>query len=109
MAGKPGRSGGARPGAGRPKKAPAVVVVPPVQDPLAFLASVMNDPKADAVLRLNAAKALLPFVHRRVAAGKKVDHAADAAAIATRGRFASAGTPPPLELIPTGPDKTPRG
>lgn len=64
-------SGGARPGAGRPK-APIELIAPRAFDgrtrfanPLEFLLAVMNDASADAKIRVDAAKALLPFKHQR--------------------------------------------
>ena len=67
MAGVKGRSGGARPGAGRKKKAPEPLIAQAQAhgDPLEFLRSVMNDPLADGKLRVDAAKALMPYVHER--------------------------------------------
>jgi hypothetical protein len=65
--------GGARPGAGRPRKsaAPAVDVPTPADaplTPLALLEAVMLDTRQDLALRVSAAKALLPYRHARVAA-----------------------------------------
>ena len=86
MAGKPGRSGGARPGAGRPKKEPAVLTLSvQYDDPLAFLKAVMNDNGTEAKLRVDAAKALMPFVHvKKGEGGKKEQKQADAEKIASR-------------------------
>lgn len=78
MAGVKGKSGGpranaggARPGAGRPKSPPELIA-PKAFDgktrfasPLEFLLAVMNDASADAKIRVDAAKALLPFKHQR--------------------------------------------
>lgn len=71
MAGVKGRSGGARPGAGRPKSPPELIA-PRAFDgktrfasPLEFLLAVMNDATADAKVRVDAAKALLPYKHQR--------------------------------------------
>lgn len=92
MAGKPGRSGGARPGAGRPPKEPEFLAVDPTDDPLVFMRSVMNDPTVEARLRLDAAKSLAPFVHmKKGEGGKKEKQAEDAAKVASR--FASAVPP----------------
>lgn len=63
MAGAKGKSGGARRGAGRPKNQPMLIDVPNSNDPLTFLVSVMNNQSADSRLRIDAAKALMPFVH----------------------------------------------
>lgn len=64
-------AGGARPGAGRPKSPPELIA-PRAFDgktrfasPLEFLLAVMNDASADAKIRVDAAKALLPFKHQR--------------------------------------------
>ena len=69
MAGVKGKSGGARPGAGRPKN--PVVMIGALDggrrfdSPLAFLLAVMNDAKIEAKVRIDAAKALLPYKHQR--------------------------------------------
>lgn len=90
MAGKPGRSGGARPGAGRPRKAPETLasVAARHDDPKAFLLAVMNDGSADGKLRVDAAKALMPYIHERkgaAAVGGKKAQAEQAAQTAGRG------------------------
>jgi phage terminase small subunit len=104
MAGVKGRSGGARPGAGRKPKivsdpiAPEVMAdIPGEQDPKAFLLSVMNDPGMDGRHRLEAAKALLPFMHPKLGEGGKKDTQADRAKKASTGKFAAA--PAPLKLV----------
>ena len=79
MAGVKGKSGGQRTGAGRPAKPPAKLkdsdlLTKALQqsDPRAFLLAVMADSTADARLRLDAAKALLPYECQKVGdAGKK--------------------------------------
>lgn len=89
MAGQPGRSGGARPGAGRPKKEPVVLVLASTyDDPEKFLRAVMNDSGSDAKLRVDAAKALMPFVHPKKgeSSGKKEQSQA-AAKSAAAGKF----------------------
>lgn len=88
-------SGGARPGAGRPPKEPVVLVLSATyDDPEKFLRAVMNDSGTDAKLRLDAAKALMPFVHAKKGdGGKKEQRQADAEKVASR--FAQA-TPPRL-------------
>jgi len=93
MAGVKGRSGGARPGAGRPKKEPDILAVASTfDDPAKFLRAVMNDIASDAKLRVDAAKALLPYVHARKGEGGKKEEAADRAKAAA-GRFATAAPP----------------
>ena len=93
MAGKPGRSGGVRAGAGRPPKAATVVdLAQEFEDPKAFLARVMNSSKVDLKLRLDAAKAMMPFEHSRKAdGGKKRSQREEAAQLMLDGFF----TPPP--------------
>ncbi len=75
MAGKPGRSGGARPGAGRPPGRrnnrtlaahAAMALLPWCSDPAQWLLALMSDPRQDVRLRIEAAKALLPFMHLRM-------------------------------------------
>ena len=68
MAGMKGRSGGARPGAGRKLRH---LDIKPHADPAQFLLAVMNSPTADAQSRLTAARALLPFVTERTRAHAK--------------------------------------
>jgi len=105
MAGKPGRSGGARPGAGRKPKAPVTIkieVPPSIEtlahtDPKVFLLALMNDLQADVKLRADAAKALMPFMHQKRGEGGKKEEQADKAKKAAGGRFSSA--PPPLKLV----------
>lgn len=87
MAGVKGRSGGARPGAGRPP-APAQklgIEARQYDDPAEFLLDVVNDSSADAKLRLEAAKALL-------ARGKKQGQREQAGKVAT-GKFTAARPP----------------
>lgn len=100
-------SGGARPGAGRkpaPKthdlatpqpSAPAEPVV--IEDPLEWLRAAMKNPLLDDKLRIDAAKALLPFVHTKKGEGGKKDEVLDAAKKAGKGRFAAA--PAPLRMV----------
>lgn len=72
MAGKPGRSGGARPGAGRPPKKPEILALAATyDDPEKFLRAVMNDVATDAKIRVDAAKALMPYVHPKKGDAKK--------------------------------------
>ncbi len=95
MAGKPGRSGGSRPGAGRKPKEPVALNLNVIyDDPDKFLKAVMNDSGTDAKLRVDAAKALLSAQVRRAEnGGKKEEKAAAAAKVASK--FATA-TPPKL-------------
>lgn len=100
MAGVKGRSGGARPntggarpGAGRPPKDAPIIKIGAKDDPLTFLREVMNDPDADARLRIDAAKALMPYVHKRIGDQGKKDERQDAAKKASEGKFKPAEAP----------------
>lgn len=93
MAGVKGRSGGARPGAGRKPKEPTIIQLAAVyDDPEKFLRAVMNDSGTDAKLRVDAAKALMPFVHaKKGEVGKKQQKADEAKQVA--GKFRAASPP----------------
>ncbi len=70
-------------------------------DPLEFLKAVANDPEQDMKLRVDAAKAWVPYVHGKIGEQGKKDakkQAADKAA--TGGRFAP--PPPPTHLRVVG-------
>ncbi len=103
MAGKPGKSGGYRPGAGR-KPAESVKLSVPVpvtetlahKDPKVFLLALMNDLEADVKLRADAAKALMPFMHPKIGENVK-DARHDAAKKASVGKFGAAA--PPLRIV----------
>lgn len=106
MAGVKGRSGGprknsggVRPGAGRKPKPPPVISadLPKDDDPRIFLTALMNDPLADARLRLDAAKALLPYIAQKPGEVGKKEERAQAAKKAGRGKFAPVA--PPLRLV----------
>lgn len=106
MAGVKGKSGGARngtggarPGAGRkPKPIPVIAVkVELDSDPKKFLQSVMNDELADPRIRMDAAKALLPFMHQKIGEGGKKDERLNAAKKVATGKFAPVA--PPLRLV----------
>lgn len=93
MAGVKGRSGGARPGAGRPKKEPAILTMAATyDDPAKFLRAVMNDSGSEAKLRVDAAKALMPFVHQKLGEGGKKEKQQDAAK-KVASRFSAAAPP----------------
>jgi phage terminase small subunit len=94
--------GGYRPGAGRPKRdqpkpetvEERVSALPVTEDPVKFLEGLMNDPAQDIRIRSDAAKALLPYKHKKLGeGGKKEQQADDAKKVA--GRF-STGAPPRL-------------
>ncbi len=66
-------------------------------DPKKVLVAIMNDLNEDPKLRLEAAKALMPFTHGRIAPqGKK--EAKDEGAKKAAGRFTP--QPPPLKMVP---------
>ncbi len=70
-------------------------------DPLEFLKAVANDPEQDMKLRVEAAKAWVPYVHGKIGEQGKKDakkQAADKAA--SGGRFAP--PPPPTHLRVVG-------
>lgn len=97
MAGQPGRSGGARPGAGRkpaPKPEPVAVAV---SDPLEFLRQVMGGLIDPTPNQLKAAIAAAQYVHRKAGEGGKKDELAEASKKASTGRFKAA--PAPLKLV----------
>ncbi|MCF7558898.1 terminase small subunit [Pseudomonas petrae] len=56
-------------------------------DPKDFLLAVMNDFDSEAKLRVDAAKALMPFVHARKGESGKKEQAKDKAAQVAAGRF----------------------
>lgn len=103
MAGKPGRSGGARPGAGRPKKEKKekaeeiTIATNGNQTPLEFLLSVMNDNAVEDRLRLEAAKTAAQYVHPKKGEGGKKEEVAEKAKKVAGGKFAAA--PPPLRVV----------
>lgn len=74
-----------------------VNIAPAADDPKAFLVGVMNNLAEDPKLRLDAAKALLPYVHGKVAEQGKKDQKADAAKKVSAGRFGQ-GAPPRLAV-----------
>ena len=85
-------TGGARPGSGRKPKEIPLIEVSPSDDPKAFLISIMNDQDADARMRIDAAKCLMPFVHLKLGEGGKKEQKQDAAKVVA-SRFASAQPP----------------
>jgi len=85
--------------ASAPKGAPApgpaddAIDIPPTADPVEFLTKVMNEPAADLRLRIDAAKAMLPFKHKKLGEGGKKDEDANKAKQAGAGKFAAAAPP----------------
>lgn len=67
------------------------------KDPLTFLLAVMNDGETDARLRIDAAKAALPFVHQKLGEGGKKEQKDEAAKKAAASVFAPSA--PPLKLV----------
>lgn len=63
-------------------------------DPKEFLKAAMNDQKLDHKLRLDAAKALLPFEHQRMGEGGKKEEK-DKAAEKAANKFSTTPPPPP--------------
>lgn len=99
MAGAKGRSGGARPGAGRkPKPAVFLPQVAPKSaldepDSIKLLRQITNDASLDAKIRLEAAKALAPYeMMRKGDAGIK-ETRKEAAKKVAQGKFAPAVAP----------------
>lgn len=93
MSGAKGRSGGARPGAGRKPRDPGTFAVPVTEDPLAFMLSVMNDSQADPRLRLQAAIAAAQYKHVKKGEGGKGDERKSKAKEAGAGKFAPSAPP----------------
>lgn len=96
--------GGVRKGAGAPKKPPVLLTVPDTSDPVQFMLSVMRDTTADARLRVDAARGLLPYLHSKAVEPGKKGAAADAAKKAGSGKFAP-GKPPTLATVTNLPHK----
>lgn len=65
----------------------AALEIPPTADPVEFLTQVMNEPAADLRLRIDAAKAMLPFKHKKLGEGGKKDEKDEKAKKAGAGRF----------------------
>lgn len=93
MAGVKGKSGGARPGAGRKKNAenkgeefgPSTAGLTPVE----VLELFMHDPSVPLALRLKAAQAAAPFRHKKLGEGGKKEAKEEAAKNAGQGRYAA--------------------
>ena len=66
-------------------------------DPKDFLLAVMNDFGSEAKLRVDAAKALMPFMHQRKGDAGKKQEKQDAAKQAGTGRFGTGA--PPLRAV----------
>lgn len=110
MATTPSKRGGKRAGAGRKPNPIKTLFIPvPVEaigqqptaqlsdslahkDPKVFLLALMNDLEADVKLRADAAKALMPFMHPKIAEGVK-DQRKEAAKKAGAGKFGASAPP----------------
>lgn len=66
-------------------------------DPKAFLIAAMNDPEAEAKLRVDAAKALMPFMHQRKGETGKKEDKQTAAEQAASGKYGT--SKPPLRSV----------
>ena len=96
MAGVKGRSGGARPGAGRPpKKADSNRF----DDPLEFLKAVWRGEVQASPAQVRAATASLPFIHRKLGEGGKKAVLDGKAKHAGSGKFAASAPP---KLVASG-------
>lgn len=67
-------------------------------DPKAFLIAAMNDPEAEAKLRVDAAKALMPFMHQRKGETGKKEDKQNAAEEAAAGMYGTS-RPPTLKAV----------
>lgn len=97
MAGKPGRSGGARPGAGRKPTPP---VENPNDDPLSFLIGVMNGSIPASPTQVQAGVAAARIVYGAPGTLGKKEQQAEAAKTVAGGKFKP--TAPPLKLVGNG-------
>lgn len=72
-------------------------------DPLEFLEAVANDPKQDMKLRVDAAKAWVPYVHGKIGEQGKKDAKKKAAGEALAGgKFGAPPRPPHLRVVGKG-------
>jgi phage terminase small subunit len=93
-------TGGARPGAGRPRNPPRLLgsdadALGKSESPLDFMLRLMRDPTADAALRVRMAVAAAVYVHPKPEASKKEDAQAAAGRVG-KGRLETPATPPRL-------------
>lgn len=92
MAGKPGKSGGARPGSG-PRKRPIAPLNVTAEDPLEFLLAVMKSKKAAPELRVRAAICAAQYTHVKTKDGGLKLAKSKAAKAAGDGKFRSSAPP----------------
>ncbi|MFY3534639.1 terminase small subunit [Achromobacter denitrificans] len=72
-------------------------------DPLEFLKAVANDPEQDMKLRVDAAKAWVPYVHGKIGEqGKKDAKKKAAGEAAVGGKFGAPPRPPHLRVVGKG-------
>lgn len=90
--------GGAREGAGRPPKAPALIEAKGDEDSLEFLRLVMHDNSLDVKTRTRAAVALAQYEHTKRGDGGKKEEKGRAAKTAGEGKFKPAA-PPKLVVV----------
>lgn len=76
---------------------PDAIDIPATADPVEFLTKVMNEPAADLRLRIDAAKAMLPFKHQKLGEGGKKDQKNEEAK-KVASRFGAA-RPPALKAV----------
>lgn len=94
-----GTHGGARKGAGRPRKranvgAEKIEASPLVATPLEILEQIARDPEVPVSERIKAAQAAAPYRHAKLGeSGKKEDQADAAKKAASQSRFAAAEPP----------------
>ena len=72
---------------------PAPHIPATADDPMVFLREMMNDLQAEPKLRLDAAKALLPYVHGKVAEQGKKEQKTAAAGKVAGGKFGMSAPP----------------
>lgn len=97
MAGKAGKSGGARPGAGRKPKPKQEPVPQGEKDMLQLLQDVALGRTEATALQVRAAIAAVQYTHTKKGDGGKKEEAADKAKKAGAGRFSPSA--PPLKLV----------
>lgn len=94
MAGMKGRSGGARPGAGRPKRVPeAPTRIADGTTMLQMLQDVALGRTTATALQVRAAIAAVQYSHIKARDGGKKDAQADAAVKASTGRYRQSKAP----------------
>jgi phage terminase small subunit len=98
MTSEPKTHGGRRAGAGRPPAPPVLSSTPGDGDPLEFLKAAMNDAGLDMRVRVECARAMLPYVHQKTNEVGKKDAAQQAAGKVAAGKY-TPGRPPPLRAV----------